>query len=83
MKKKLEREWEWITNGTNSSLSVDTDRQPGKQEERAESVLQEAAAAYINVLPNNSLVVVNNNGICLNVLKVLNFRHFYSEIWHW
>ena len=62
---------------------MDTDRQPGKQEERAESVLQEAAAAYINVLPNKSLVVVNNNGNSLNVLKVLNFRHFYSEIWHW
>ena len=63
---------------------MDTDRQPGKQEERAESVLQEPAAAYINVLPNKSLVVVNNNGIPLSFkicifLKVSNFRHTYTQ----
>ena len=49
---------EKITNDTNSSYSVDTDRQPGKQEERAESVLQDGIA-YINVPHNNAFLAAS------------------------
>ena len=38
---------------------------PRKQDERTQSVLQ-ADASYINVLPNKSFVVANNNDICPN-----------------
>ena len=57
-KRKEDKERDKITNDPNSSHSVDTDRQPRKQEERTESLFCKLAA-YINVLPNKSLAVVN------------------------